>query len=168
MSNIALLFDREALAEATNGDTIEGIVYIPGQPYPGPPPPDTPDSPDPAPPEEGDDYNHFGDWIDNQWGMSFTEGQDFYSNKNVSSAEGQEYSVVIPDYLAGREVRLACGGPNAVGNVRVKNADGSTIIKEYLTDGGSIMFVSAIAQTVKVKMIDGHDQAQLQWDLYVR
>lgn len=128
------------------------------------------DAPPSSPPSQPDpvDYNHFGDWPDTQWGLSFTEGRNNYANQNVSSAPGQEYNVTIPTYLVGQQVRLVCGGPNAAGNVRIKNADGSTITKEYLTSSGHILFSSSKQQTVRVKMIDGHPDTLLAWDLYQR
>ena len=130
----------------------------------------TGDSP-PAPPpetEEPAEANHFGDWPDTQWGLSFTEGRNSYANQHVSSAEGQEYNVTIPTYLVGQQVRLVCGGPSAVGNIRIKNADGSTIVKGYLTSSGHVLFSSDVQQTVRVKMIDGHPDTLLAWDLYQR
>ena len=126
------------------------------------------DAPPASKPPEDNEAQHYGDWPDTQWGLSFTEGRNSYANQGVASAAGQEYNVTIPDWLVGKQVRLVCGGPSAAKNVRVKNADGSTIIKEYLTSSGHIMFISEKQQTVRVKMIDGHSEVLLAWDLYQR
>ena len=169
-SSHALMIMNIPINPSVNGEIFVGKVWMPGEPYPGPPPTGSPDDPEVAPPPEGDDRNHFNDWLDNKWGFSIKNPDNmFFSNKHLSHAAGAQETVSIPNdpSLIGNPLVMGCGGPAALGDVRVKLGS-DTLTKQFVSNPGSLQLTiseAMIGQSLTYKFIDGHDQSAIQFSL---